>query len=94
MNTQVVPPPGPLLAQMPSGRDIHGIKAYVPPALDRHVLEAMRAPPTPLDQQDEPVGDEASSDEEHGRPGAPRPVGSYPGTAAEYGGERSSSTYY
>lgn len=34
---------------MPSGREIHTVKPFVPPVLDPAVLEAMRAPPDPLD---------------------------------------------
>jgi hypothetical protein len=45
---------------MPSGREIHTIKPYQLPVLDRDVLEAMRAPP----EQGENVGGEFSSDDE------------------------------
>ncbi|KAK4240023.1 hypothetical protein C8A03DRAFT_31865 [Achaetomium macrosporum] len=60
MLTQPIPPTGPLLAQMPSGREIHSIKAFEPPSLSPDVLEAMRAPP---DRSDE-FGDYPSSDED------------------------------
>jgi hypothetical protein len=60
MLTQPIPPIGPLLAQMPSGREIHSIKLYQPPLLSPETLEAMRAPP---DRSDE-FGNYPSSDEE------------------------------
>ncbi|KAL6903053.1 hypothetical protein GGI43DRAFT_331362 [Trichoderma evansii] len=60
MNTRPIPPIGVLINKMPSGREIHTIKPYQPPVLDREVLEAMRAPP----DQTEDVGGEASSDDE------------------------------
>jgi hypothetical protein len=60
MLTQPIPPIGPLLAQMPSGREIHSIKPFQPPLLSAEVLEAMRAPP---DRSDE-FGNYPSSDEE------------------------------
>ncbi|OAA53978.1 pH-response regulator protein palc [Niveomyces insectorum RCEF 264] len=50
INTQHVPPTGPLLAQMPSGREIHVVKPLDPPALDRAVLDAMCLSPSPLDK--------------------------------------------
>ncbi|KAL8945947.1 MAG: hypothetical protein Q9222_007591, partial [Ikaeria aurantiellina] len=47
INTQLVPPFEPLLASMPSGREIHSTTLYVPPQLDGNILEKMRAPPDP-----------------------------------------------
>ena len=86
MNTQLIPAPGTLLAQMPSGRDIHTVKPWEPPTLDSNILEAMRAPPDRLDD----FGDELSSDDEvRGAPNAP--AGAFPGTADEYTGR---SSYY
>jgi len=41
----VIPPADPLVATMPSGRDIHSTKLYVPPGLDEQTLARMRAPP-------------------------------------------------
>lgn len=85
MNTQRIPPASTLLSKMPSGREIHTIKPYEPPTLDRDVLEAMRAPP------EEGVvyeGDLSSEDEEKGGPSAP--AGAFPGTSEEYG--RNTST--
>lgn len=85
MNTQAIPPINSLLSKMPSGRDIHTIKPYALPALDRDAVEAMRAPPSRNDD----IGDDMSSeDENRGAPSAP--AGAYPGTTEDYG--RSPST--
>ncbi|KAK4147684.1 uncharacterized protein C8A04DRAFT_8824 [Dichotomopilus funicola] len=62
MLTQPIPSTGPLLAQMPSGREIHSIKPYQPPVLAPEVLEAMRAPPDRSDEAE--GGDYPSSDDE------------------------------
>ncbi len=78
MNTQVVPAAATLLAQMPSGRDIHTVKPYQPPTLDATILEAMRAPP---DRSDD-FGSNPSSDDEPGAASAP--AGAYPGTDNDY----------
>ncbi|OJJ46196.1 hypothetical protein ASPZODRAFT_159753 [Penicilliopsis zonata CBS 506.65] len=46
INTQIIPPSGPLLANLPSGRDIHSPPGpYKPPLLDEDQLVRMRAPP-------------------------------------------------
>ncbi|KAH8905085.1 hypothetical protein BR93DRAFT_979764 [Coniochaeta sp. PMI_546] len=76
MFTQVIPAPGSLLAQMPSGREIHTVKPFQPPVLDSATLEAMRAPP---DRSDE-VGEGLSSDEET----LAEVPGTFPGTHGEY----------
>ncbi|KAK3394159.1 hypothetical protein B0H63DRAFT_38114 [Podospora didyma] len=76
--SQAIPPTGQLLAQMPSGRDIHTVKPYQSPMLDGSALEAMRAPP---DRSDE-LGGYASSDEETAVD--PAPVGAFPGTQGDY----------
>ncbi|KAK4464892.1 hypothetical protein QBC42DRAFT_196123 [Cladorrhinum samala] len=78
MMTQAIPPVGPLLAQMPSGREIHSLKPYQPPELEPDVLEAMRAPP---DRSDDP-GNYASSDDETAVD--PSLVGAFPGTHGDY----------
>jgi hypothetical protein len=83
VNTQVIPPIGPLMATMPSGREVHSLKSYIPPTLDSSILESMRAPPGSNDD----YGKDASSDEEV----AHDPVGAFPGTRAEYSG---SGSYY
>lgn len=72
------------MASMPSGREIHSLKPWVPPVLDASLLENMRAPP---DRADDYAGDE-SSDEE--RP-VQEPVGAFPGTKGDYSG---SGSYY
>ena len=72
------------MATMPSGRDMHSLKPYIPPTLDASVLGNMRAPPSLIDDH----GEGASSEDEgvvHD------PVGAFPGTRAEYSG---SDGYY
>ena len=72
------------MATMPSGREVHSLKPYVPPTLDASVLGSMRAPPGSTDD----YGKGASSEDEE----EPRdPVGAFPGTGAEYSG---SGGYY
>ncbi|KAL8660944.1 MAG: hypothetical protein Q9202_006068 [Teloschistes flavicans] len=71
--TQIIPPFEPLLAGMPSGREIHTSKPYVPPELDADVLEKMRAPPDPLDERTLDDGDDSSDEDaaiENRLPGA------------------------
>jgi len=80
MFTQAIPPAGSLLAQMPSGREIHNIKPFQPPLLESAALDAMRAPP---DRSDD-VGNDLSSDDEGTLVGS-NPVGAFPGTGREYG---------
>ncbi|RFU29195.1 hypothetical protein B7463_g7126, partial [Scytalidium lignicola] len=87
INTQSIPPFGPLLRTMPSGREIHSIKTFVPPDLDSHILQTLRAPP---DRSDDFEKD--SSDEEGA---ALDPVGAFPGTKGDYlKSGNSSSAYY
>lgn len=74
------------MASMPSGREIHSMKPFVPPALDTSVLEAMRAPPDRVDD----YGSAASSDEEGE---AQTPVGAFPGTKTDYRSE-STNNYF
>ena len=89
MNTRAIPAVNTLLAKMPSGRDLHTIKPYVPPTLDQDILDAMRAPP----ERDDKVDDD-SSDE--GDDHSPTPIGAYPGTTADYSaaGRATGSSYY
>lgn len=91
MNTQAIPPANILLPKMPSGREIHSVKPYQPPTLDRDVLEAMRSLP---DREDDLVDDLSSDEDIKGGPSAP--AGAFPGTSTEYGGSRSQSgtAYY
>lgn len=79
MNTRVIPPVNSLLSKMPSGREIHSIKPFEPPTLDRDVLEAMRAPPEEIDEFE---NDLSSDDEVRGGPS--QPVGAFPGTVGDY----------
>lgn len=74
------------MATMPSGREIHSLKPFIPPILEASVLENMRAPP---DQTDDYGGD-ASSDENEG---VHDPVGAFPGTKQNYSGAGSSNYY-
>ena len=50
---------------MPSGRDIHSTKQYVPPILDEDTLARMRAPPEKV-QSGKAIEDDSSSDSEDG----------------------------
>lgn len=74
------------MASMPSGREIHALKMFVPPSLEPSTLEAMRAAPDRADDFDS--GD--SSDEEKQGNG---PVGAFPGTKHDYSNS-SNSKYY
>ncbi|RDL38643.1 Uncharacterized protein BP5553_02983 [Venustampulla echinocandica] len=85
INTQLVPPIGPLISTMPSGREIHSLKPFEPPVLDQSTIENMRAPPDRADD----YGSESGSDEYSE---SPNPVGAFPGTKADY--SRSSSSSY
>ncbi|PNP81766.1 hypothetical protein FNYG_04792 [Fusarium nygamai] len=85
MNTQAIPPINTLLSKMPSGREIHTLKPYEVPSLDRDILESMRAPP---EDDDTYVDDLSSDDDVKGGPSAP--VGAFPGTVDDY--SRSPST--
>jgi hypothetical protein len=92
INTQVVPDFRPLLAAMPSGREMHTIKPYRPPSLDVGVLQAMRAPPSPNALGGADGGGDSSDEEGEGRTVV---VGAFPGTGTDYaGGEGSSSAGY
>ncbi|KAL8824441.1 MAG: hypothetical protein Q9170_008156, partial [Blastenia crenularia] len=63
INTQLVPPFEPLLASVPSGREIHSPTMYAPPELDADVLEKMRAPPDPVEARALMRDDSDSSDD-------------------------------
>ncbi|ROW11328.1 hypothetical protein VMCG_00885 [Cytospora schulzeri] len=78
MFTQAITPANTLLAQMPSAREIHTLKPYDLPVLDRLTLNAMRAPPDRIDD----FGEDHSSDEETV---VARPTpGAYPGSVSSY----------
>jgi hypothetical protein len=70
INTQLIAAPGPLLAQMPSGRPVHTIKPYQVPLLDAATLEAMRAPPDRADEQAETDSDDEATLTDARPPGA------------------------
>ncbi|THX25714.1 pH-response regulator protein palC [Aureobasidium pullulans] len=84
INVQAIPPSEPLMATMPSGREYHTQKPYMPPQLDVSLLARLRAPVDP--QQRAFGGDEDDSGDE----GAARePVvvpGAFPGAATAGGG--------
>ncbi|KAI9780322.1 MAG: hypothetical protein M1835_004518 [Candelina submexicana] len=90
VNYQIIPPTEPLLATMPSGREIHSPKSFVVPSLDAEVLSRMTAPPSPS----EAVFSGGVSDSgEDKAPGYDKePVGAYPGAQAEL--HASGTTYY
>ncbi|RKF64585.1 pH-response regulator protein palC [Erysiphe neolycopersici] len=43
INVQQIPPTGPLLAMMPSGREIHSLKPFTPPIIETTILESLKA---------------------------------------------------
>ncbi|CRK22352.1 hypothetical protein BN1723_012674 [Verticillium longisporum] len=87
VTTQAIPTTGSVLAQMPSGREIHTIKPFQPAELDRSVLEAARAPP---DRSDD-FGEALSSDDEAKGQQHADPPGAYPGARQDHHG---GSSYY
>lgn len=86
VNTQIIPPFGPMLASMPSGRDIHPATAYTPPTLEPSTLESMRAPPDHADEYGAMSSDDDGETQD--------PVGAFPGTKDEYTSVGSGSKYY
>ncbi|PLB50981.1 hypothetical protein P170DRAFT_425274 [Aspergillus steynii IBT 23096] len=88
INTQLIPPSADLLANLPSGRDIHSAPApYKLPSLDEDRLAGMRAPPAEDDFA--PGSDVEDSDEESPRENAHAFT---PGGLPER--SESTSTYY
>src|SRR2546421_5955590 len=85
ISTQTVPPPEPLLASMPQGREMHFIKQFELPSLDEDVLARMRAP---AEGKEYVAEEDSGSDDDMP---ASDPVGAFPGTRADYTGE---SAYY
>ncbi|KAJ5090992.1 hypothetical protein N7532_009676 [Penicillium argentinense] len=74
INTQLIPASAPLLANLPSGRDIHSPPApYKPPLLDSDQLLHMRAPPD--ENQDWQFGSDHDDSDEDAAPAAPNPPG-------------------
>ena len=78
MNTQVVPSSESLVAKIPSGREIHAPKPYIPPSLDENVLSRMRVPPDDDDARTL-VEDSDDSSEETGI-SKEHPPGAFPGS--------------
>ena len=72
------------MANMPSGRDIHSSKPYMPPALDAETLAQMRAP---LDRfEDSGAEGPSSSDEERDKQQDTLP-GAFPKSSEQASGE-------
>lgn len=69
------------MSSMPSGREIHSMKPFIPPVLEAYVLENMRAPPDRADDYGDASSDEDSEKQE--------PVGAFPGTKDDYSSSRS-----
>ena len=90
INTQLIPDFHPLLAAMPSGREMHTVKPYSPPSLDAGTLQAMRAPPSPNAAGGAGDGGESSDEEGEGM----MVVGAFPGTGTDYTAGGSSSVGY
>lgn len=83
IQAQLIPPFEPLLASMPSGRDIHTVAPFSVPALDKDTLTRMRAPVDEDARQGR--SEEGDSDlEDENFSGVP--PGTFPGTTAEYQG--------
>jgi hypothetical protein len=74
------------MASMPSGREVHSVKPFLPAVLEAYVLDSMRAPPDRTDD----YGGDASSDEDRV---AQDLIGAFPGTKQDYS-TASGSTYY
>lgn len=87
INTQPIPAFYPLLAMMPSGREIHNLKPYTPPSLDASTIQSMRAPPSPSASPRLNAAQD-SSEEEDGKnqKQSTNVVGAFPGTRDEYAG--------
>ncbi|PBP20424.1 pH-response regulator protein palC [Diplocarpon rosae] len=79
-NTQHIPSTGPLTASMPSGREIHTLKPWLPPVLEISLLESMRAPPDSADNYGSDKGASASSDDDQ------EFVSTSPGIKKDYAG--------
>ncbi|KAK6582938.1 hypothetical protein PZA11_004014 [Diplocarpon coronariae] len=80
-NTQHIPSTGPLTASMPSGREIHSLKPWLPPVLDASLLESMRAPPDRADDYGSDTGASVSSNDE-----VQEFVSTLPGGTRDYAG--------
>ena len=74
INTQVVPPSDPLIAGMPSGREIHAPKQYIPPDLDEVLLIRLRAPP---DGDDRVLSTDSDNSEDEAKESKANPPGAF-----------------
>lgn len=72
---------------MPSGREYHSPKPYIPPSLDPGTLARMRAPPAPADDAIQQNHADSSDEDVGGK----EPIGAFPGTSQQYG---TGSSYY
>lgn len=70
---------------MPSGRDIHSTKPFVPPTLDADTLAQMRAPPDRNNTASD--GSDSSSEEETRASGSSHLPGEFPGGSTSTAGE-------
>ena len=70
---------------MPSGRDVHSAKPFIPPSLDDEALSKLRMTPDREQVEDAMGGDDSDDEVGEGRPSAL--PGSFPGssTAASSG---------
>ena len=59
----MIPPSDPLIASMPSGRDLHTNKPFNPPRLDEETLARMKAPPKSGLVQEGLLENDSSDDE-------------------------------
>ena len=76
INTQLIPPSDPLVANLPSGRNIHSTNLFAAPVLGEESLTQMRAPP----DADEMDGDDNSSGDEDEVPNSL--PGTFPGSSS------------
>ncbi|KAG8530738.1 uncharacterized protein KY384_004095 [Bacidia gigantensis] len=89
MNTQLIPPFEPLLANMPSGRDIHSSQPFVKPTLDEETLSRLRAPPERAGLLDDGQDIESSDDDDDRAKHSADIPGTFPG-----GSTQSTEPYY
>ncbi|KAI9722724.1 MAG: hypothetical protein M1812_001655 [Candelaria pacifica] len=84
VNYQAVPPTEPLLAAMPSGREIHSPKTFEVPILDSEILSRMKAPPSPNEAlyRGDITDSEDDEDPRYEKDTVPS-VGAFPGAKAE-----------
>lgn len=78
INTQLIPPSDPLVAKLPSGRDLHTTKPFVPPSLGEDTLARMRAPPD-VGEPGEDDDDGSSDEDDKGQSDLP---GAFPGSSS------------